>query len=99
MRDLRSSELIALLNELQKQRTAEAYQEMRGKWAFLAAVITNGFMAVAGMFGKQKQKQVSPDDFLSKEAKQIFQRLSTQDKPPEWGKHIEEAKAKGVWKL
>lgn len=97
MRGLKYSELRAILHELQKQRAADAYQEMRSKWAFLAAVITNGLMAVAGMFGKRKQKPVKPDDFLSDEAKQIFRRLQGNEKTPNWSKHIEDARAKGIW--
>jgi hypothetical protein len=102
MRNLTPQELVAILNELQRQVTLEQYNEQRNKWAFLAAVITNGFGAIAGMFSKRKHKTVSPDDFMGKEAKKMLQRLLGQDRPePEleqknWGRHIEDAKAKGL---
>ena len=104
MRNLTPQELVAILNELQRQVTLEQYNEQRNKWAFLAAVITNGFGAIAGMFSKRKHKAVSPDDFMGKEAKKMLQRLLGQDRPepePEleqkdWSRHIEDAKAKGL---
>ena len=102
MRNLTPQELVAILNELQRQVALEQYNEQRNKWAFLAAVITNGFGAITSMFSKRKHKAVSPDDFMGKEAKKMLQRLLEQDRPePEleqknWGRHIEDAKAKGL---
>ena len=102
MRQLTPWELSVVLNELQRQVALEQYNEQRNKWAFLAAVITNGFGAITSMFSKRKHKAVSPDDFMGKEAKKMLQRLLEQDRPePEleqknWGRHIEEARAKGL---
>jgi hypothetical protein len=102
MQGLRPSELAAILLELQRQVALEQYNEQRNHWAFLAAVITNGFSRIAGMFSKRKPKDVSPDDFIGKEAKKMLQRLLEQDRPePEleqkdWSRHIEDAKAKGL---
>lgn len=98
MRRLKCSELVAILSELQKQRALQDYQEMHSRWAFLAAVITNGFMAVAGMFGKKKHKTIKPEDFFSDDAKKTFRQLLGQ-KPKakkDLNKHIEDAKAKGL---
>ena len=102
MRNLTPQELVAILNELQRQMAIEQLNEQRNHWAFLAAVITNGFGAITSMFSKRKHKAVSPDDFIGKEAKKMLQRLLEQDRPePEleqkdWGRHIEDAKAKGL---
>ncbi|NSW93027.1 MAG: hypothetical protein HPY74_20700 [Firmicutes bacterium] len=95
MRSLRPSELAAILPELQRQVAIEQYNEQRNKWAFLAAVITNGFGAIAGMFSKRKPKTVTPDDFMGKEAKKVLQRI-TEQKPEreDWSRHIDDAKAK-----
>ena len=96
MRQLTPRELAVVLNELQRQVALEQYNEQRNKWAFLAAVITNGFGAITSMFSKRKHKAVSPDDFMGKEAKKAFQQLLGQDKQKDWSKHIEDAKAKGL---
>jgi len=98
MRQLTPRELAVVLNELQRQVTLEQYNEQRNKWAFLAAVITNGFGAITSMFSKRKHKAVSPDDFMGKDAKKAFQRLLGQEQPEQkdWSRHIEDAKAKGL---
>jgi hypothetical protein len=102
MQSLRPSELAAILLELQRQVALEQYNEQRNHWAFLAAVITNGFSRIAAMFSKRKPKVVSPDDFMNKEAKKMLQRLLEQDMPEpgprqkDWGRHVEDAKAKGL---
>ena len=98
MRVLRPSELAAILLELQRQVALEQYNEQRNHWAFLAAVITNGFSRIAGMFSKRKPKMVGPDDFMSKEAKKMLQRLLGQDEPEpkDWSRHIEDVRAKGL---
>ena len=102
MRVLRPSELAAILLELQRQVALEQYNEQRNHWAFLAAVITNGFSRIAGMFSKRKPKMVSPDDFMSKDVKKMLQQLLVQNKPEpgarqkDWGRHVEDAKAKGL---
>jgi len=102
MQGLRPSELAAILLELQRQVALEQYNEQRNHWAFLAAVITNGFSRIAGMFSKRKPKVVEPDDFIGKDAKKMLQRLLGQDRPePEleqknWGRHIEDARVKGL---
>lgn len=105
MRALRPSELTAILPELQRQLAVEQYNEQRGHWAFLAAVITNGFGAVVSAisgFGKRryKHKTVEPDDFMSKDAKKMLQQLLGQGEPKleekGWSKHIEDARAKGL---
>ncbi len=63
-----------------------------------AEVITNGFGAITSMFSKRKHKAVSPDEFMGKEAKKMLQRLLEQDEQEQkdWGKHIDDAKAKGL---
>jgi len=96
MRQLTPRELAAILNELQRQVALEQYNEQRNKWAFLAAVITNGFGAITSMFSKRKHKAVNPDEFMGKEAKKAFQQLLGQDKQKDWSRHIEDAKAKGL---
>ena len=97
MRQLTPQELVAILNELQRQVALEQYNEQRNKWAFLAAVITNGFGAITSMFSKRKHKAVSPDDFMGKEAKKMLQRLLGQEpEQKDWSRHIEDAKAKGL---
>jgi hypothetical protein len=97
MRQLTPQELVAILNELQRQVALEQYTDQRNKWAFLAAVITNGFGAITSMFSKRKHKAVSPDDFMGKEAKKTFQRLLGQEpEQKDWSRHIEDAKAKGL---
>ncbi|MGB4242046.1 MAG: hypothetical protein GXY95_03495 [Clostridiales bacterium] len=98
MRQLRPSELVAILRELQRQKTIQEYHEMRNKWAFLAAVFTNGISALAGMFGKKKPKQVEPDAFISKDLKKAVERLTkkTQQEEDRWATLIQEAKAKGL---
>jgi len=102
MQGLRPSELAAILLELQRQVALEQYNEQRNHWAFLAAVITNGFSRIAGMFSKRKPKMVTPDDFIGKEAKKMLQQLLVQNKPEpgarqkDWGRHVEDAKAKGL---
>jgi hypothetical protein len=96
MKLLKPSELAAILNELQRQVTIEQLNEQRNHWAFLAAVITNGFGAITSMFSKRKHKAVSPDDFMGKDAKKAFQQLLGHDKQKDWSRHIEEARAKGL---
>ena len=97
MRNLTPQELVAILNELQRQVALEQYNEQRNKWAFLAAVITNGFGAITSMFSKRKHKAVSPDDFMGKDAKKMLQRLLGQEpEQKDWSRHIEDAKAKGL---
>ena len=62
-----------------------------------AEVITNGFGAITSMFSKRKHKAVSPDDFMGKDAKKMLQQLLGQEpEQKDWGRHIEEARAKGL---
>ena len=97
MRQLTPRELAVVLNELQRQMAIEQFNEQRNRWAFLAAVITNGFGAITSMFSKRKHKAVSPDDFMGKDAKKMLQRLLGQEsKQKDWSRHMEEAKAKGL---
>jgi len=103
MRELTIHELTAILNELQKQIVIEQYNEQRNKWAFLAAVITNGFniftTVIAGVFGgkKRKPKLVEPDDFMNKDAKKILQRLLGHElEQKDWSKHIDDVRIKGL---
>ena len=98
MRQLTPRELAVVLNELQRQVALEQYNDQYSHWAFLAAVITNGFGAITSMFSKRKHKAVSPDDFMGKEAKKAFQQLLGQDEPDkkDWNEHIKDAMAKGL---
>lgn len=101
MRQLTPRELAAILNELQRQMAIEQLNEQRNHWAFLAAVITNGFGAITSMFSKRKHKAVSPDDFMGKEAKKMLQRLLGREPESEleqkdWSRHKADAKAKGL---
>ena len=97
MRNLTPQELVAILNELQRQVALEQYNDQYSHWAFLAAVITNGFGAITSMFSKRKHKAVGPDDFMGKEAKEMLQRLLGQEpEQKDWSRHIEEARAKGL---
>ena len=104
MRQLRPRELAAILSELQRQVTIEQYNEQRNHWAFLAAVVTNGFSALSSAFSskRRKPKTVEPDDFFDKKAKKMFRELLGQDEAGEktsqkgWSKHIKDAEAKGL---
>jgi len=98
MRQLKPTELVTILKELQKQKLIQEYHEMRNRWAFLAAVITNGASTVASMFSKKKPKQVEPDAFISKEMKRAIDKLTkkAQQREARWAKLIQEAKAKGL---
>ena len=99
MRQLYPSELQAILKELQKQKLVEEYAEQKNKWAFLAAVIMNGVTVLARVFSgkKKKIKEISPDDFISKDLKKIIQQvLSKQEKDNNYDKYIEDAKQKGL---
>jgi len=99
MRQLTPRELAAILNELQRQVALEQLKEQHNHWAFLAAVITNGFGAITSMFSKRKHKAVSPDDFMGKEAKKMLQQLLGQgpeQSQADWNRQVEDAKAKGL---
>lgn len=100
MRQLRPSELVAILKELDRQKTLQEYHEMRNKWAFLAAVFTNGINAVVGMFAKRKPKNVEPESFLGGEIKKRIEELKgnkkAQQEEDRWAALIQEAKAKGL---
>lgn len=99
MRQLYPSELKAILNELQRQKLLDEYAEQRNRWAFLAAVIMNGVSILARVFSgkKKKIKEISPDDFISKDFKKIIQQvLGKQEEDNDYDKHIEDAKQKGL---
>lgn len=104
MRQLRPSELAGILVELERQVTLEQLNEQRNRWNFLAAIIMNGTAiitsAIAGTVGRRrKPKLVEPDDFMSKDAKKLFEQLLDRGAPAKkrtWDKHIEDAKAKGL---
>lgn len=99
MRQLHPSELKAILNELQRQKLLDEYTEQRNRWAFLAAVIMNGVSILARVFSgkKKKIKEISPDDFISKDFKKIIQQvLGKQEEDNDYDKHIEDAKQKGL---
>ena len=104
MRQLTPRELAAILNELQRQTLIEEYNEQRNRWNFLAAVMMNGFSALATVFGgkRRRPKLVGPDDFIDKKAKKMFRELLGQDEAGEktsqkgWSKHIKDARAKGL---
>ena len=70
---------------------------MRNHWAFLAAVLTNGIAALAGMFSKGRPKQVEPDAFIGKEMKKRVDELTGKAQEEDrWAGLISEAKAKGL---
>lgn len=98
MRQLTPRELVAVLNELQRQVAIEQYNEQQNRWAFLAAVITNNISRIIGMFSKNKPKRVEPEDFMDKDAKKMLQWLLGQEQleQKDWSRHIEDAKAKGL---
>jgi hypothetical protein len=99
MRQLRPSELSAVMKELQKQKLIDEYTEQKNKWAFLAAVIMNGVSILARVFSgkKKKIKEISPDDFISKDFKKVVQKvLGKQEEDNGYKKHIEDAKQKGL---
>jgi len=101
MRQLRPSELAAVLRELQRQRLLSDYHEMRNKWAFLAAVITNVVGALAAAFGKRKHKPIEPDAFIADEVKRAVARFTGQaaqaeKRETDWDALVAEAKAKGL---
>lgn len=99
MRQLRPSELSAVMKELQKQKLIDEYTEQKNKWAFLAAVIMNGVAILARVFSgkKKKIKEISPDDFISNGLKKTIQHvLGKQEEDKDYDKHIEAAKQKGL---
>lgn len=82
---------------------AERYREMRENWAFLASVVTNGFLGLAtGMSGKRrKPKLTSPDDFISKDFKRLMEQMFRDNgarpaKKTDWASLVEDAKEKGL---
>ncbi len=99
---MRPSELSGILFELSRQTTINRYNEQINKWAFLAEVIANGFgilMSMISGFGKRKynHKMIKAEDFISKDAKKMHQRLLGQkERQADWSKHVEDAKAKGL---
>ena len=101
MRQLRPSELSAVMKELQKQKLIDEYAEQKNKWTFLAAVIANCTAALSRVFSgkKKKPKLVKPDDFISKEFEKLMQQIlgtKEQKKDKKYAKHIQDAKAKGL---
>ncbi|MDO6355110.1 hypothetical protein Q3V94_08465 [Caloramator sp. CAR-1] len=96
IKQLRPSELEVIIKELQKQKEIQEYAEFKGKWAFLAAIITNGFAAIASMFSKRRPKEVKPDDFIDKKYAAKIERYFKEAQPDEWASYIAEAKAKGL---
>jgi hypothetical protein len=97
MRQLYPGELNAILKELQKQKLLDEYAEQKNRWAFLAAVISNGFSGIARMFSKRrgKQKAITPDDFISKDFKRIIG-SGISEKKTDFEKNIQDAKNKGL---
>ena len=98
MRQLRPSELQAILKELQRQKLLDEYAEQKNKWAFLAAVIMNGVAILARVFSgkKKKIKEISPDDFINKDFKKIIQQVLGKQEENAYDKHIDDAKKKGL---
>lgn len=100
MRKLYPGELKAILKELQKQKLVDEYAEQKNKWAFLAAVISNGFSGIARMFSKRrgKQKAITPDDFISKDFKRMVESgiYENTSQKTDFGKNIQDAKQKGL---
>lgn len=99
MEELRPSQLITIINELQKQIELEQATEQLNKWAFLASVIVNGFNRMAGAMtgAKRGSKIIKPEDFLGLRAKQILKGLGSEAKDePNWEKHIKDAQDKGL---
>lgn len=103
MRQLRPSELAAILGELQRQVALDQLNEQRNRWNFLAATVINGASIVSAQiaaFGgkRRKPKLIEPDDLMGKDAKRLLQRLLKQGESKEssWNKHIGDAKAKGL---
>jgi len=79
----------------------EEYSEQRNRWAFLAAVISNGFSGIARMFSKRrgKQKAITPDDFISTEFKKLAGPDTKGKRPGQesgYEKNIQDAKNKGL---
>jgi len=101
MRQLYPSELKAILKELHRQKLIDEYDEQKSKWAFLAAVIANCTAALSRVFSgkKKKPKLVEPDDFISKDFEGLMQQIlgtKEQKKDKKYGKHIQDAKSKGL---
>jgi phosphoenolpyruvate synthase/pyruvate phosphate dikinase len=103
MRQLYPSELQAIIQELQRQKLLEKYADQKSKWAFLAAVISNGVAILARAFSgkKKKLKTIEPDDFLNKDFKKIILKIlgeekSNKKKDKNFDKHIQDAKHKGL---
>ncbi|QCX32452.1 hypothetical protein FDN13_01360 [Caloramator sp. E03] len=81
---------------MQKQREIQEYVEFKGKWAFLAAIITNGFAAIASMFSKRKPKEVKIDDFIDKKYAAKIKGYFKEAQDDKWASLIKEAKMKGL---
>lgn len=101
MRQLYRSELVAIVNHLQKKKITDEYAEQRNKWAFLAAVIANCSAMVARAFGGKKgrkPKTIEPDDFINKDFKKIIRQIlgTNANEEKTFEKHIKDAKKKGL---
>lgn len=96
MRQLKPSELDAILDEIARQNELRNYTEFKSKWAFIAAVITNGFIAIANMFSKKTLEMVEPDDFVDKIWRQKMEGIIKEAQKDEWASYIDDAKAKGL---
>lgn len=96
IKQLRPSELYAIVEEIKKQKLLEEYKQLKNGWAFLASVITNCFIALGG----KKNDMVDAEDFISKEFKKqveaILKAQSQEKKQDDWASLIEDAKAKGL---
>lgn len=99
MRQLYRSELVTIVNHLQKKKITDEYAEQRNKWAFLAAVIANCSAMVARAFGGKKgrkPKTIEPDDFISKDFKKIIRQISGLHEGKPFENHADDAKQKGL---
>lgn len=81
---------------------------MRENWAFLASVVTNGFLGLAASMStrRRKPKMVKPEDFLDKNFVRLMEEMlgkreARPQKKTDWASLIEDAKEKGLrgpWK-
>lgn len=75
--------------------------EFREHWAFLAAIITNGFSGLAASMSskRRKPKWIKAEDFVDKDFHMLFERLFSQPKKKKKDsleKLVTDAKAKGL---
>ncbi|MCM8901329.1 hypothetical protein KVG29_08860 [Caldicoprobacter algeriensis] len=96
IKQLRPSELEAILKELSRQKEVESVADQYNHWAFLAAMIANAAAAICGTLARKKGKQYKPEDFIDKKVLSKIKTMPKETNQQDLPSLIEEAKAKGL---